>query len=94
LIRTVEQTEAAALCWTSQPLAPSPSQSEKPLLQLAMAQVPVPHVAVALAREHVTPHWPQLLVVLMAVSQPLAPSPSQLAKFGAQANNKRNNPAS
>lgn len=45
-----------------------------------MAHVPVPQVALALVRAQAVPHEPQLVVVLRAVSQPLASAPSQLPK--------------
>jgi hypothetical protein len=46
-------------------------------LHIAIWQVPVEQVAVAFAREHMTPHAPQWLSVLSGCSQPLASLPSQ-----------------
>lgn len=54
---------------SSQPLPSVLSQLPKPLLQVAMAQLPVPQVAVALVREQAVPHEPQLLSVCRSVSQ-------------------------
>ena len=44
-----------------------------------MAHVPLLHAAVPFATEQAIPHAPQLLVVRMSVSQPLAMLPSQFA---------------
>ena len=62
----------------SQPLASFPSQSAHPALHHAIAQVPVPHVAVAFARVHATAQPPQCVSVLSDCSQPFASSESQL----------------
>lgn len=64
----------------SQPLAALPSQSPKPELQAMRAQLPDEQVVVALACAHATLQPPQLLLVLVCVSQPFAALPSQLAK--------------
>jgi hypothetical protein len=65
----------------SQPLAALPSQSPKPGLHRATAQVPTLQLAVALAREHARPQAPQLVtLVSVLVSQPLAALPSQSPK--------------
>jgi hypothetical protein len=69
----------------SQPSASLLLQLPKPALQAAIAQVPVPHAAVAFAREHTTPQVPQFNVVVSAVSQPLASVESQLSKPALQA---------
>ena len=61
----------------SQPFASLPSQFAKPALHEAIEHVPLAHVAVAFAREHPTPHPPQLLVELSGVSQPFVMLPSQ-----------------
>ena len=66
--------------FTSQPLAALPSQSPKPLVHEATAQLPALHDAVALARLH-APHLPQLFgSVFRFASQPLAALPSQSPK--------------
>jgi hypothetical protein len=72
------QFVAEVLRSVSQPLLSLPSQLPQPLLQEAIWHVPVEQVAVALAREQVTPHAPQFMSVLSGVSQPLLSLPSQL----------------
>jgi hypothetical protein len=68
----------------SHPLATTPSQLPKPALQLAMAHVPDPHVAVAfVSGPHPTPHEPQLVAVFSGVSQS-CPVPEQWPKPGLQ----------
>ena len=64
----------------SQPFAAFASQLPKPASHDAIAQVPVPHVAVALAREQAIPQLAQFAKVVSAVSQPLVVLPSQLPK--------------
>ena len=54
----------------SQPLAALPSQFWWLALQLAIRQLPLLQVAVALAREHVMPQSVQSVSVRMLVSQP------------------------
>jgi hypothetical protein len=49
-------------------------------LQLITAHVPVVHVGVAFGVEHGLPQLPQLLSVVVLVSQPLPSEPSQLPK--------------
>lgn len=61
----------------SHPFEVSPSQSPQLRVQSATAQVPVSHVAVAFGGAQVEVHVPQWVVVLRAVSQPLAALPSQ-----------------
>jgi hypothetical protein len=73
----------AVLVWrlTSQPLEGLPSQLPKFSAQLATAQAPALHAAVALARLHAAPQRPQLAaLVLRLTSQPLPLLLSQLAK--------------
>src|SRR5262249_20586713 len=60
-------------------LASSESKLRNPLGPEPIAQAPVAHVGVALARVQETPQPPQLLVVFRLVSQPLFALPSQLA---------------
>jgi len=55
----------------SQPLVNDPSQFPQPELQVSRRHIPVEHVAMALAREQVVRHPPQLERVLRRVSQPL-----------------------
>jgi hypothetical protein len=62
----------------SQPFASLPSQLPQPWLHEEIWQLPVAHVAVALARLHGAPHVPQLVSELSWVSQPFASLPSQL----------------
>jgi hypothetical protein len=62
----------------SQPLLSTPSQLPQYALHDEMAHEPVPHVAVALAREHVLPQLPQFVSEVSAVSHPLLSTPSQL----------------
>jgi hypothetical protein len=62
----------------SQPFASLPSQLPHPASHVRIAHVPLEHVAVALAREHVVPQPPQLLSVLSCSSHPFALMPSQL----------------
>jgi len=62
----------------SQPLASIPSQLPYPGLQVTIWQLPVPQLAVALAREHPTPQPPQLASEVSAVSQPFSAFMSQL----------------
>ena len=65
---------------TSQPLAALPSQSAQPARQPAIAQVPVAQVPMALAGLHFAPQPPQLVLVFVGVSQPVAGVPEQLTK--------------
>jgi hypothetical protein len=58
----------AVLSWVSQPGALV--QSPQVLSHEAIAHVPLAQVAVACAWVHVIPHPPQLLFVVVAVSQP------------------------
>jgi hypothetical protein len=56
----------------SQPLATTPSQLAKPVLQLPIAHAPEVQAAVPLGgAAQVTPHAPQLVVVLVAAHMPL-----------------------
>ena len=75
---------ARVVIGVSQPLESSESQSEKPALQLVISHAPVSQLSDALARSHRTPHAPQLVRVVSAVSQPLTSTPSQLAKPASQ----------
>jgi hypothetical protein len=77
-LTAVPHAFVAAPWSTSQPFAELLSQLSKPALQLAIAQLPVLHVAVALLREHPMPQPPQLVVVRVEVSQPLEVTASQL----------------
>jgi hypothetical protein len=71
---------------TSQPSAALPLQSAKPSLQDAMAQAPVVHTGVALARAQALPQAPQWETSPPGVvSQPLETSASQSAKPALQA---------
>ena len=64
----------------SHPLAATPSQSPKPVAQVAIVQLPAVHAAVALGIVHPCPHDPQLVALVpMFTSQPLAGLPSQSA---------------
>lgn len=65
---------------TSQPFGSRASQLPKPGVQTEMAHEPVPHVAVAFAREQAVPQLVQLVSEVSAVSQPLGPLPSQFPK--------------
>ena len=49
-------------------------------MHAATAQLPVAQVPMALAGLHALPQPPQLLLVLVGVSQPVATLPEQLAK--------------
>jgi hypothetical protein len=61
----------------SQPLSCFPSQSRSPSLQV-VPQTPASQLAVAPGpAAHALPHSPQLLMVVVAVSQPLSGLPSQ-----------------
>jgi hypothetical protein len=71
---------ASVVTGVSQPLASTPSQSAKPVLHVAIEQVPVPQVALALARTQGEPQLPQSVTVVSDVSQPFASIPSQLAR--------------
>ncbi len=63
----------------SHPLAGSPSQSAKPVVHAASAQVPLRQAAVALANVQALPHAPQwATVVVRLTSQPLVAFMSQL----------------
>lgn len=64
----------------SQPLVSMPSQFANPLLQEAVAHVPLRHVALALARAHAMPQPPQSTVLRSDVSHPFASSASQSPK--------------
>jgi hypothetical protein len=72
---------------TSQPLVAVPSQSAKPVAQVAMRQVPIAQPAVALAPTvhalRQRPQWAALVEVF--TSQPFAALPSQSAKPGRHA---------
>lgn len=58
----------------SHPVPGTPSQFENPRSQAPIVQVPLVQFAVALAREHALPHWPQFAGSLpVAVSHPGAP---------------------
>lgn len=74
----------SVLMRVSHPLASMPSQLDQPGEQARIEQLPAAHVAVALAREHVVPHSPQLLSVLRGVSQPVESCESQSAKPSSQ----------
>lgn len=64
----------------SQPSESKPLQSAHPALQLAMAQVPLSHLAVAWASRHTLPQEPQLLTSdVLFDSQPLVVLASQFA---------------
>jgi hypothetical protein len=65
-------------------LAALPSQLPKPALHAPSVQVPVEHVAVALARLHATLQPPQCVFVVVGCSQPLVASLSQLPKPAVQ----------
>jgi hypothetical protein len=65
------------LSCVSQPLLGMLSQLSKPVLHAPIAHAPLVQAAVALAKEQATLQAPQLVVVLMARSQPLAGDPSQ-----------------
>jgi hypothetical protein len=62
----------------SQPSFARPLQLAQPALQLEIAQVPVEQEPEAFASEHTAPQAPQFESEVSAVSQPLAPLPSQL----------------
>lgn len=65
----------------SQPSEYSPSQSPQSAVQLSTSQAEPVQVGVPCATLHVMPHPPQAVTLLVvAVSQPLPTSPSQLAK--------------
>lgn len=80
--QTVPQVaqSASVLSGVSQPLAAVASQLPQSELQAPSAQVPVAHVAAALAREHAVPHVAQLVSDVSEVSQPFASVASQLPK--------------
>jgi len=80
----LQAPQCARLVWVlvSQPLGSSASQFPKPALQEAMAHEPVEHVATAFMREQGTPHPPQFVNEVNAVSHPLELSPSQLPTPG------------
>ncbi len=70
----------------SQPFDAAPSQLPKPALHAPTAHAPPAHAGVALGVAHAAPHAPQLVaVVVRAVSQPFAATPSQSPKPPAQA---------
>ncbi len=71
---------ASVVSDVSHPLASVASQLPKPTLHDEIAQLPVEHVAPALAREQPAPHAPQLVSEVSAVSQPFTSLPSQLPK--------------
>jgi len=73
------------LSGVSQPLAAFRSQLPKPALQVPSVQVPLPQLAVALARLQEMPQPPQFALVVVACSQPLLASLSQLPKFALHA---------
>jgi hypothetical protein len=64
----------------SQPLVLLLSQFPKPLLQLPILHCPETQAGSAFARTHVFEQLPQLVVVVMLVSQPLVLLLSQLSK--------------
>jgi hypothetical protein len=67
----------------SQPFVALPSQSPKPMLQLASVHAPLVHAAVAFVIEQLVVHVPQLPTdELRFVSQPFAAMPSQLPNPG------------
>src|SRR5262249_46912707 len=70
---------------TSQPSPGCPLQLAKPLLQLAMPQLPALHAGVPLATEHALPQPPQLVtLVCVFVSQPSGLMPLRSANPGLQ----------
>ena len=74
----IPQCDVLVPRFTSQPLAGFVSQSAKPALQLATAQRPVAHAAVAFGRLQAVPHVPQFVAELVtSTSQPLAALMSQ-----------------
>lgn len=78
----VPQCVTEVLTLVSQPFDWRPSQLPQPELHVWMRQLPVPHVAVALVREHDMPHPPQCVRVVSDCSQPFASLPSQLPHPG------------
>jgi hypothetical protein len=75
---------AAVARLVSQPVAALPSQSPKPALHEAITQAPPAQAGAAPGNAQVAPHAPQSVIVVMAVSQPFCPLPSQSAKPAAQ----------
>jgi hypothetical protein len=73
---------AAVVVAVSQPLAVRPSQSPKPVSHDVTAHVPVSQLDTPCGFVHGLPHPPQLVAVLVGVSQPLVMLVSQLAKPG------------
>jgi hypothetical protein len=87
LPQTVAQVPQCPLSdcrFASQPSTLMPLQLLKFVLQAPSVHAPAVQAAAALVKLQTTPQPPQLLVVLSAVSQPLAGLPSQLAKPAAQ----------
>jgi hypothetical protein len=71
----------SVLSVVSQPLPPLPSQSPRPLMQLAVPHTPLTQFGVPPAVEQALPQVLQWLTfVLRLISQPLAVLPSQFAK--------------
>src|SRR5262249_18270351 len=82
-VQTVPQAPQLATVvfrFASQPLDGSLSQLPKPALHVPSVHTPPGQVSVAFARLHTAPQPPQLLRVVVLVSQPFAGFPSQLAK--------------
>jgi hypothetical protein len=80
------QLDAVVSRFVSQPFAALPSQSSQPLAHAATVQAPAAQPAVAFASTHALWHPPQLAgSVAVAISQPSAASPLQLAKPERQA---------
>jgi hypothetical protein len=80
------QCRALVFRFVSHPFAAIPSQSPKPVLQLAMVQLPFEQPAVAFASMQTVPHMLQLFTfVLTFVSQPSDATRLQSAKGGAHA---------
>jgi hypothetical protein len=79
-IPQVPQFAAVVFRFVSQPLDGSLSQFPKPAVHVPSVHTPPGQVSVAFARLHTAPQPPQLLRVVVLVSQPFAGFPSQLAK--------------
>jgi len=73
---------AAVVVAVSQPLPLRPSQSPKPVSQDVTAHVPVSQLDAPCGFVHGFPHPPQLVAVVVGVSQPFVTLVSQLAKPG------------
>jgi hypothetical protein len=74
------QCEFEVAVFVSQPFVWFPSQLPKFVSHAVNVQVPVEHDSLALAKSQLTPHPPQLVSVVVDVSQPLFALPSQLEK--------------